>query len=71
MTEAVPAEDKSVSVVKKALDILKNELSREEYLTYLQAITPRIGNATKELRDKTKGLSLELVLEEAKKLETG
>lgn len=71
MTEAVPAEDKSVSVVKKALDILKNELSREEYLTYLQAITPRIGNATKELRDKTKGLSLKLVLEEAKKLETG
>lgn len=69
MAEAL-AGDKTVNVMKKALDILKNELNREEYLTYLETITPKIGDATKELRDKTKDLSLKLVLKEAKKLET-
>ncbi len=54
-------------VMRKALDILKDELSREEYLTYLEAITPKIGDATKELRDKTKALDLKVVLKEAKK----
>ncbi len=69
MTEAL-AEDKIVNVMRKALDILKNELNMEEYLTYLETITPKIGDATKELRNKTEGMSLKRVLEEAKKLET-
>ncbi len=58
----------SASVLKKALDILKNELNREEYLTYLEAITPKIGDATKELKDKTKTLDLNTVLNEAQKI---
>lgn len=56
-------------VMRKALDILKSELSRDEYLTYLETITPKIGDATKELRDKTKALDLKTVLKEAKKFE--
>ncbi len=55
------------TVMKKALDILRGELSREEYLTYLEAITPRVGDATKELKDKTKMLKLKTILREAKK----
>ncbi len=55
------------TVMKKALDILRGELSREEYLTYLEAITPRVGDATKELKGKTKMLKLETILREAKK----
>jgi hypothetical protein len=58
-------------VMKKALDILKGQLSREEYLTYLEVITPKVGNTTKELREKTRGMDLMMVLEEAKKYETG
>lgn len=56
-------------VMRKALDILKSELSREEYLTYLEAITPKIGDATKELRGKTKALDLKIVLKEARKFQ--
>ncbi len=69
MTEAL-AEDKTVNVMRKALDILKNELNMEEYLTYLETITPKIGDATRELKNKTEVLSLKRVLKEAKKLET-
>jgi hypothetical protein len=57
------------SVMKKALDILKSELSREEYLLYLEAITPKIGDATKELRGKGKSLDLKTVVREAKRFE--
>jgi len=57
------------TVMKKALDILSGELSREEYLTYLEAITPRLGDATKELKDKTRKLKLETILREAKKFQ--
>jgi lactate dehydrogenase-like 2-hydroxyacid dehydrogenase len=63
MDEATSAE----AVMKKALDILKGELNREEYLTYLETITPKIGDATRELREKTKKLALRTVLKEAKK----
>jgi len=56
-------------VVTKAFKILRKELSAEEYLIYLQAITPRIGDAVKELREKTKDLSLEDIVEKAKDFE--
>jgi len=55
--------------MRKALNILKSELSREEYLTYLEAITPRIGDATKELKDVTKALDLKTVIEDARKFQ--
>ena len=56
-------------VITKAFKILRRELSAEEYLIYLQAITPRMGDVVKELREKTKDLSLDDVVEKAKDFE--
>jgi len=56
-------------VVTKAFKILRKELNAEEYLIYLKAITPRIGDSVKELREKTKDLSLENIIEKAKDFE--
>jgi hypothetical protein len=56
-------------VLTKVFKILRKELSAEEYLMYLQAITPRMGDAVKELREKTKKSSLEDVVENAKDFE--
>ena len=58
-----------VYVLEKALGILKRELSAEEFLAYLQSITPMVGDTTKELDDKTSGLSLQEVIRKAKELE--
>jgi len=60
---------KSEEVMLKALKILEKELTNEEFLVYLQAITRRAGDSVKELREKTKGLSLNKVVEIAKKFE--
>jgi hypothetical protein len=57
------------AVMRKALEILKSELSREEYVTYLETIVPKIDDATKELRDKTRDLTLRTVLREARKFQ--
>ena len=67
MSDATAAE--APKVLEKVFNILKKELSKEEYLIYLQAITPRIGDATKELRELTKKMSLEDILQKAKKME--
>ena len=53
----------------KALKILERELTNEEFLIYLQAITKRAGNSVKELREYAKNLSLNKVVEMAKKFE--
>ena len=57
------------SVLEKALGILKRELSAEELLTYIQSITPMVGDATNELGEKTEWLSLQEVIEKAKRME--
>ncbi len=57
------------AVLNKVFEILRKELSAEEYVTYLQMVTPRIGDATKELMEKTKDLSLEEIIKGAKKIE--
>lgn len=67
MSEAAAAE--SPKVMEKVFNILKRELSAEEYLVYLQTITPRIGDPTAQLRDITKKMSLEDVLRRAKRIE--
>ncbi|GFO97973.1 uncharacterized protein ig2599ANME_2184 [groundwater metagenome] len=67
MPEAAAIE--TPKVMEKVLNILKRELSAEEYLIYLQAITPRIGDTTAQLRDITKKMSLEDVIRRAKKME--
>jgi len=55
--------------MNKAFDILKKELSVEEYPIYLQAITLKVWDATKELRDKKEIMSLKEVIERAKEIE--
>ncbi len=57
------------NVMEKVFNILKRELSAEEYLIFLQTITPRAQDATEQLREITKKLSLEQVKLRAKKME--
>jgi hypothetical protein len=47
----VKAVEKEKEVIRKALDILKERLSVEEYARFLAAITPKVGNSVKELRE--------------------
>ncbi len=58
--------EKSAEVMEKAFTILRQRLNAEEYLIYLQVITPRLGDATKELRKGTEGFSLQDVFDGAK-----
>jgi len=60
---------RSEEVMVKALKILEKELTNEEFLIYLQAITKRAGDSVKELRESTKNLSLSDVTKMAKKFE--
>ena len=61
--------EKGAEVMEKTFTILKQELNAEEYLIYLQVITSRLGDTTRELREKTEGLSLQEVFNGAKSVE--
>ena len=56
-------------VFDKAMKILKRELTDEEFLLYLQAITPKIGDSVREIEEKTKDLTFEDVLKMARDAE--
>jgi len=56
-------------VLDKAMKILKRELTDEEFLLYLQAITPKIGDSVREIEEKTKDLTFEDVLKMARDAE--
>jgi len=59
-----------VKAVQKALAILKKELSTDEYIEFLRAITPKFEiDSTKLLRDLTKDLPMDEVLREVRKRE--
>ena len=45
------AEAMEREVMKKALGILRKKLSVEEYARFLAAITPKVGDSVKELRE--------------------
>jgi hypothetical protein len=62
---------KTPEVVEKIFTILKQKLNVEEYLICLQVITPRLGDATRELQAKTAGFSLQAVFDGAKSVELG
>ncbi|MEM3086241.1 MAG: hypothetical protein QXT68_03765 [Halobacteria archaeon] len=38
------------AVLEKALSAVERELSREEYLEFLQLLAPKLGDATRELQ---------------------
>ena len=56
-------------VFDKAMKILKRELSSKEFLIFLQAITPESGDSVKELKEKTKNLTMDDFLKLIKKVE--
>jgi len=60
---------RSEEVMIKALKILEKELTNEEFLIYLQTITKRAGDSVKELREKTKNLSLDKIIEMTRQFE--
>lgn len=57
------------AVMNKVFRILRRELSIEEYVSYLRMVTPKIGDATEELREITKDLSLDEVINGSKEIE--
>ena len=48
---------------------MKGEVGNREFLLFLQAVTPRRGDSVKELRDKTKDLTLDEFLRMVKRVE--
>ncbi len=56
-------------VVSKAFKILRKELTDEEFLLYLQAITPKVGDSVREIEEKTKDLTFEDILRMARDVE--
>jgi len=58
---------KSEDVLIKALRILRRELTDEEFAIYLQQITKRSGDSVKELREKTKNLTMDELVEMIRK----
>ena len=54
-------------IMAKALEILKRELTNEEFAIFLQHIVKRSGDSVKELREKTENLSLDEFVKMIKK----
>ncbi len=56
--------------LEKALTILKRELSTEEYIGFLRAVTPKFKtDSTKLLRKLTKDLTMDEVFRDVRKRE--
>jgi len=53
---------KKAKVIKKAKEILRNHLTREEYLTYLEIFAEQAGDSAVELREKTKDLTIDEIM---------
>lgn len=53
---------KHAEVMKKAMEVLKEHLTREEYLRYLELITEQIGDFVTEFREKTKNLTIDEIM---------
>lgn len=57
-------ETNHAEIMKKATKILREHLTREEHLTYLELITEQTGNSVTELREKTKNLTIDEIMNE-------
>jgi hypothetical protein len=51
-------------VIKKAMEILREHLTKEEYLTYLEVFAEQTGDSVIELREKTKDLTLDEIMDQ-------
>lgn len=57
-------------VLKKGLKILEKELSAEEYIAFLRAVTPKFEkDSTRLLKELSKGLTIEEIFREMQKRE--
>lgn len=54
-------------VVRKVLSIAERELTLEEYARFLAAITPKVGDSVKELREYRDKATYEEILERLKR----
>jgi hypothetical protein len=54
-------------VVRKVLNIAERELTLEEYARFLAAITPKVGDSVKELREYRDKATYEEILERLKR----
>ncbi|MBI4361924.1 MAG: hypothetical protein HY558_01985 [Euryarchaeota archaeon] len=48
--------------IEKAFTILRRELSPPEYVAFLRAVTPRFKDSARELRERTRGLTVDETL---------
>lgn len=44
------------------MEILRNHLTRKEYLTYLEIFAEQAGDSAVELREKTKDLTIDEIM---------
>ncbi len=44
------AEPEKIRIFEKGIHILKKELSPVEYVKFLEAVTPKLGDAAREIR---------------------
>ncbi|MDI6811487.1 MAG: hypothetical protein QMD80_07455 [archaeon] len=54
-------------MVRKVLSIAERELTLEEYARFLAAITPKVGDSVKELREYRDKATYEEILERLKR----
>jgi hypothetical protein len=58
-------------VVRKVLNIAERELTLEEYARFLAAITPKVGDSVKELREYRDKATYEEILERLRRRGAG
>ena len=51
-------------VIKKAMEILREHLTKEEYLTCLEVFAEQTGDSVIELREKTKDLTIDEIMDQ-------
>lgn len=51
-------------VIKKAMEILREHLTKEEYLTCLEIFAEQTGDSVIDLREKTKDLTIDEIMDQ-------
>jgi hypothetical protein len=55
---------KRAKVIKKAMEILRVHLTKEEYLTCLEVFAEQTGDSVIESREKTKELTIDEIMDQ-------
>jgi hypothetical protein len=58
------SDTRRAKVIKKAMEILREHLTREEYLTCLEVFVEQTGDSVTELREKTKDLTIDEIMDQ-------